>query len=71
MSVHVLQGLHDLDCVALNFELVQSLSPPKQLIHRLVAAQLQENVHILVVLEEVLKTDDMAVDKRSVDFNFT
>lgn len=61
MRMHILERPDDLDGVALDLDLVQTLPPPEQLVHRLVLAELQQNVHVLVVFEEMFKAHNMSV----------
>ena len=53
--VKVLQGINDLRSVALNFQLVEALTPFEELVHALILAKLEEDVYVLAVLEEVLE----------------
>lgn len=53
--VEVLESVDNLYCVALHLQFVQALPPPQQLVHALVRAQFQQNVHVLSILEEVLE----------------
>ena len=59
-----------MNAVRLDLQFMQSLSPTQNLVQSLVCAELKQDVHIIVVFEEVLKTDDVLVLKRSVDFDF-
>ena len=53
VRVQVLERVDDLLGVALDLELVETLAPLQQLVHALVAAELEENVDTLAVLEKV------------------
>ena len=61
VRMEVLEGVDDLDCVALHFKLMQPLSPLEQLIHALILAQFQQNVDVFRVLKEVLELADMVM----------
>ena len=50
---------------------MQALPPSQQLVERLILAQLQQDVHVLGVLEEVLKLYYMLVGDRQMDLNLT
>ena len=50
---------------------MQALPPSQQLVERLILAQLQQDVHVLGVLEEVLKLYYMLVGDRPMDLNLT
>lgn len=63
------QRANDLLQVILHFNLRQSLSPLDQFIQSLVCAYLQQDVHVVVVLEDVLKLDDIIVAERLVDLD--
>lgn len=67
--VQVNKRANDLMQVILHFNLRQSLSPLDQLIQRLVRAYLQQDVHVVVVLEDVLKLYDVLVAQRFVDLD--
>mmetsp|Transcript_23065 Transcript_23065/g.30686 ORF Transcript_23065/g.30686 Transcript_23065/m.30686 type:complete len:116 (-) Transcript_23065:289-636(-) len=71
VRVQVLQRINDLHCVALNFELVESLSALQQLIHRLVLAKLQQDVHILTIFEKVLEVAHMRVLDTAMNLDLT
>jgi hypothetical protein len=57
--------------VVLHLHLGQSLPPLDQLVQRVVRANFQEDVHILVVLKHVLELNDMVVVERFVDLDFS
>lgn len=67
--VQVLQSVYDLHGVALNFQLVQSLAALQQLVHALVLAQFEQDVHVLAVFKEVLEVAHVAVLDAAVDFD--
>jgi hypothetical protein len=71
VCMHVFQGRDHLDGVALYFELVKSFSSSKELVHRLTGTQLQQNIDTIIVLEEMLKANNMLMHKRSVNFDLT
>ena len=54
----------------LHLHLGQSLPPLDQLVQRVVRANFQQNVHILVVLKHVFELNDMVVVERFVDLDF-
>lgn len=62
---------YDLLQVILNLHLRQPLPPLDQLIQRLVGAYLQQDVHVVMVLEDVLKLDDVFVAERLVDLDLS
>ena len=61
MTVEVLDSGADLVDVALDFELMEALTPAQELVQRLILAELEEDVDILCVLEEVLKANDVVL----------
>ncbi len=67
--VHVLQGLGYLVEVALGLDLGQTLPSLNELIEGLVGTQLQQNIHVLMILEDVLKVDNVLVLQPSVNLN--
>lgn len=69
MRMHVLECTHNLNHIALDLQLVQSLAPPQDLVERLVDTQLKQDVHVVVVLEEVLEPHHMLVLQRPVDLD--
>ena len=64
------QRPNDLMQVILHFNLRQSLPSLYQLVQGLVCAYLQQDVHVVVVLEDVLKLDDVLVAVVLVDLDF-
>ena len=64
------QRPHDLMQVILHFNLRQSLPSLYQLVQGLVGAYLQQDVHVVVVLEDVFKLDDVLVAEGLVDLDF-
>jgi hypothetical protein len=56
--------------VVLYFHFSQSLPSLDQLVQRVVRANFQQNVHILVVLKHVFELNDMVVVERFVDLDF-
>ena len=71
VRVQVLQRVDYLCSVALDFELVQTLASFEQLVHGLVLAELQQNVHVFAVLEEVLKVAHVLMLNTAVDLDLT
>lgn len=55
MLMQILQRIHHLKCVALNFEFVKSLAALNKIVKRLILANLEQDIDVLMVLEEVLK----------------
>ena len=53
--VEVLERVNDLRRVALNFQLMKALTSFEKLVHALILAKLEKDVHILAVLEKVLE----------------
>ena len=53
VGVKVFEGVDDLHGVALDFQLVEPLSPLQQFVHTLVVAELQQDVNIFTVFEEM------------------
>lgn len=71
VRVQVLERVDDLLSVALDFQLVQALAPLQELVHALVLAELEQDVHILAVLEEVEELGDVGMLDRPVNFDLT
>ena len=69
MAVHVFQCAYDLHNVALNLKLMQSLPPSQNLVEGLIVAELKENIDIVMIFEEMLKTDDMLVPQTPVNLD--
>lgn len=69
VAVQVLDSSAYLIHVALRFQLVQSLPPAQEFVEGLVVAELQQDVHVLSVLEEVLEPHDVVVVQTPVDLN--
>ena len=67
--VEILECIDDLDGVALDFELVKSFAALEQLVHALVLAQLEQDVHVLAVLKKVLKVAHIAMLDAPVDLD--
>ena len=70
MTMEVLDGRADLIDIALDLKFVQSLTSAQKLIERLVLAELEQNVHVLGVLEKVLETYDVVLMKRAMNLDF-
>ena len=70
VRVQVLERMDDLLSVALDFELMQALTPLQELIHTLVLAELEEDVHIFAVLEEMQELGHVRMLDRPVNFDF-
>ena len=69
MTVEVLNSRADLVDVALNLELVQSLTPTQKLVERLVLTELKQDVDVLSVLEEVLEADNVVLVQRAMNLD--
>ena len=69
VTVQVFHSGADLVYVALDFELVKALTATQQFVEGLVLAQLEQDVHILSVLEEVLEADDVVLVKGAMDLD--
>jgi len=66
----VLHRVQDLQQVALHLDFRQPLAPLEQLVQRLVLAHLQQDVHVLVVLEHVFEVHHVRVVQTLVDLYF-
>ena len=66
--VEVDEGVDYLLQIVHNLHFDQPLPALDQLVQSLVRAQLQQNVHVLVVLEHVLEFHDVVMRQRFVDF---
>ena len=71
MPVKIFQGADDLDAITLSFQLCQPLSSFHHLVQGLVAAELEQNVHVFRVLEEVLESHNVRVVQGSMNPDFT
>ena len=71
VGVQILNGITDLNDIALNLELVQSSSPPQKFIQGLTLTEFQDNVDVLSILKEMLEADNVGVMERSVDLDLT
>ena len=69
VRVQVLQSVYYLHCVALHFELMESFSALEQLVHRLILAEFQQDVHILAVFEKVLEVAHVRVLDTAMDLD--
>jgi len=69
MRVQVPHCVANLNNIALDLELNQSLSSPEQFVQRLTLAEFENNVNVLGILEEVLEANDVAVVKGAVNFD--
>lgn len=69
--MQVLDGIAELKNIALNFEFDESLSSSKKLVERLTLTELKQNVNIFSIFEEMLKSHDVLVMKRTMDFDLT
>jgi len=67
--VQVLERVDHLEGVALDFKFVQSLSSSQQLVHALVLAELEKDIHVFAIFEEVLELYDILVLDRPVDLD--
>ena len=71
VGMQVLDGIAELQNVALNFEFDESLSSSKKLVERLTLTELKQNVNIFSIFEEVLKSHYVLVMKRTMNFDLT
>ena len=70
VCVKVFETGNDLAQVALNFKFCESLSSLQQLIQGLVRTDLQKNINVLLILKNVLKTNNICMVKGLVDLDF-
>ena len=68
--VEVDERCDDLKEIVLDFHFCQSFSTLYQLVQRLVRADLQQNIHVLMVLEDVFEFDYIMMTKRFVNLYF-
>ena len=71
VRVQVFERINDLLGVALDLQLMQALPPLQELVHALVLAQLEEDIHILAVFEEVQELGHVRMLDRPVNFDLT
>ena len=69
MCVQILDGVTYLYNVVLDFRLDKLLSPPQQLIERLILTEFKENVDILRVFKIMLKLNNVLVVQRAMDLD--
>lgn len=69
VRMEVLDSIANLHDIALNFELVEALSPSEKLVHGSGTAHFEQDVDVLGVLEEVLEADDVRVMQTTVDLD--
>lgn len=69
MGVQVLERVDDLLGVALDLELVQALATLQKLVHALVLAKLEQDVHILAIFKEMKKLGNIWMFDRPVNFD--
>jgi hypothetical protein len=67
--VQILQATDNLHRVALHFQFVESFAALEQLVHALVLAELEQDVHVLAVFEEVLKVANVAMLDTAVNLD--
>lgn len=67
MQVH--EGSDYLRQVILHLHLCESLAPLQKFIQSLIGAYLQQNIHVLVVLEDMFELDNVLVVQRLMDFD--
>lgn len=70
IDMQVLQRANNLHQIILHLHLGESFPSLDKLIEGVVGADLEQDVHVLVVLEDVLELDDVVVVERFVDLNF-
>ena len=61
VGVHVLQALYYLKCIHHNFQFVQAFSAAQQLVEWLWFAEFEKDIDIILIFEEMFKTDNMFV----------
>ncbi len=61
IDVKILQGTNNLNQIILHFHFSQSLSSLDQFVEGMICANLKQNVNVFMVLENVLKFDNMIV----------
>jgi len=71
MGVQVLNGITDLNDVALNLQLVKSSSSPQKFVQSLTLAEFKDDVDIVSILEEMLEAHNVGMMEGSVDLNLT
>lgn len=64
------QRIYNLSKIILHLNFSQSLASFDELIEGLIGADFQENINILMVLEDMLKLDNMLMTKRLMNFDF-
>ena len=55
MRMQVLQSIYNLSNPTLNFQFMEPFSASQKLVKGLIMTQLKKNVHVLIILKEVLK----------------
>jgi len=70
VTVQILQCNHNLLHIALNFKLCESLPPFDKFIQRVIRAQFQQDINVLVIFEDVLESDNVLMIETLVNFNF-
>ena len=63
------EWVDDLVEIVLNFHLNQSFSTFDELIQGLIGADLEQDVHVLVILEHMLEFNDVLVAEGLMDFD--
>ena len=71
VGVQILNGITNLNNIALNLEFMQSSSPPQKFIQGLTLAEFQDNVDIFSILEEMLEPHNVRMMERSMDLDLT
>ena len=69
-DLHIMQVLHSQKCLSekvAHFRLSQGLSSLVEFHEGASAAQLQQDIHVILVLKEAMKSDHMGVTQRSMD----
>ena len=69
VRVQVLQCIDDLHSVTLHLKFVQPLPSLEQVVHALVGAQFEQDVHVFLVLKEVLELYHVDVLDGSMNFD--
>ena len=71
MLVNIFHSFHQLVDVIPSFDLVQSLSALNQVGERLILADVEHDVHVLLVFKVSVESTDVFVVERTMDFYFT
>jgi len=70
ISVKILHSRENLNDIALNFKLCEPLSPLKELIKGLIGTDLEQNIHVFLILKHMLKTNNVGLVERLMNLDF-